>query len=183
MEAAAEFGLVQAAKAFDPARGIVFTTFAYYRIRGAVFDLLRETAKSNRFQEGANEYMADYVNAAPGTHSYEDIKNVASTIVTSYFLSLDSLRQEIQDKDEAPEDRLMREQRESQIRKALQSLPDSNRRVLEAYYFEDLTLEDIGKKLGLSKSWVSRVHAKGLELLRPIIKKILEDSGKQSPPS
>jgi len=38
--------------------------------------------------------------------------------------------------------------------------------VLEAYYYEGRTLEDIGAQFGLSKSWTSRIHAKGIELLR-----------------
>ena len=41
---AAELGLVEAARAFDPNRGVLFKTFAFYRIRGAVYDGLRKMA-------------------------------------------------------------------------------------------------------------------------------------------
>jgi len=180
VEAAAEFGLVQAAGAYDASRGIAFTTFAYYRIRGAVFDLLRQTARTNRFEEAANEYMADYSGAPTvpsGSASYEEIKNVTASIVTSYFLSLDSLPYEPKaEKEELPIDRLVRQEQRERVRNALKTLPEKNRRVLECYYFEELTLEEIGKQLGLSKSWVSRIHAKGLEMLRPLLQEALIES-------
>lgn len=181
VEAAAEFGLVQAAGVYDPSRGIAFTTFAYYRIRGAVFDLLRQTARTDKFEMAANEYMTDYSNAPvdPANNaSYEEIKRVTTSIVTSYFLSLEGLPQEpTAHEDESPIDRLVRQEQQTRIRNALATLPEKNRRVLECYYFEDLTLEEIGKQLGLSKSWVSRVHAKGLEMLRPLLEQTMAERG------
>ena len=175
VRAAAEYGLVQAANSFDASKGVAFSTFAYYRIRGAVFDLLRETVKASRFEEAANEFMVDYsAGAGASTPSYAEVKNLASGIVASYFLSLEKLSAEPQDKSaEAPLETLLRREQEQGIKQALMTLPEKNRRVLEAYYFEDLTLEEIGKRLGLSKSWVSRMHAKGLEMLRPAIEQTL----------
>lgn len=175
VRAAAEYGLVQAANAYDASKGVAFTTFAYYRIRGAVFDLLRETVKATRFEEAANEYMIDYSAAAgAGAPSYAEVRNVAVGIVASYFLSLENLSSEpaVQSAD-APLDTLLRQEQQKGIRQALKTLPEKNRKVLEAYYFEDLTLEEIGKRLGLSKSWVSRMHAKGLEMLRPAVERAL----------
>src|SRR5215469_3777051 len=43
LERAAEFGLVQAAQSYDPSRSVSFTTFAYYRVRGAIFDEVRKS--------------------------------------------------------------------------------------------------------------------------------------------
>lgn len=172
VRAAAEYGLVQAAKAYDPSKGVAFTTFAYYRIRGAVFDLLRETVKISRFEEAANEYMIDYSEGAC-VPSYAEVKNVAAGIVASYFLSVHNPSSEPARSDEPPLDTLLRQEQQKGIREALRMLPEKNRRVLEAYYFEDLTLDEIGKRLGLSKSWVSRMHAKGLEMLRPAVERAL----------
>ena len=65
----AELGLVEAANSFDPTRGVLFKTFAYYRIRGAIYDSLRKMgwfAKDSarlKFESGANEYMKDYARA------------------------------------------------------------------------------------------------------------------------
>ncbi len=173
VRAAAEYGLVQAANAYDPSKGVAFTTFAYYRIRGAVFDLLRESVKASRFEQAANEYMLDYTAGASAPSDVE-IKNVASGIVASYFLSLEKLPAEPHAPgSEAPLDIFLRQEQQKEIREALKTLPEKNRKILEAYYFEDLTLDEIGKRLGLSKSWVSRMHAKGLEMLRPAVERTL----------
>lgn len=170
---AAEYGLVQAANTYDATKGVAFTTFAYYRIRGAVFDLLRETIKTSRFEEAANEYMMDYT-AGASAPSYAEVKNLAAGIVASYFLSSEKSAPEARlQSPEAPLDSLLKKEQQKEIRQALKNLPEKNRKVLEAYYFEDLTLEEIGKRLGLSKSWVSRMHAKGLEMLRPAVERTL----------
>ena len=182
VRAAAEYGLVQAANAYDAAKGVAFTTFAYYRIRGAVFDLLRETVRVSRFEEAANEYMMDYTaGASGGAPSYAEVKDVAAGIVASYFLSQrDAPPGPIAQSGQAPLESLLRREQQQGIREALATLPEKNRRVLEAYYFEDLTLEEIGKRLGLSKSWVSRMHAKGLEMLRPAVERTLARPGGRS---
>jgi len=68
---AAELGLVEAANNFDPSRGVLFKTFAYYRIRGAIYDSLRKMgwfAKDParmRFESGANEYLKNYADGRP----------------------------------------------------------------------------------------------------------------------
>ena len=49
---------------------------------------------------------------------------------------------------------------------ALAALPEKERRLLQLYYFEDRPLEEVGKMLGLSKSWSSRLHARAVELLK-----------------
>ena len=95
VERAAEFGLLEAARAYDASRGIAFTTFAYYRIKGAIYDDLRRSFRAAKFEEAVNEYMIDYSESAqaPDTSSdaYEEVRNIASSVVTSYLLSLESL--------------------------------------------------------------------------------------------
>ncbi|MCW5964621.1 MAG: sigma-70 family RNA polymerase sigma factor [Bryobacterales bacterium] len=61
---------------------------------------------------------------------------------------------------------MIEEQTRTRLHEALTRLPEKNQTVLRGYYFEELSLEQIGERLGLSKSWVCRVHAKSLELLR-----------------
>src|SRR5215831_7701936 len=103
---AAELGLVEAARAFDPSRGVLFKTFAFYRIRGAVYDCLRKMAwfskaqyQQYRFERAANEYLSDYSSTAvpQGTaeEDYEDLRNIAGSVVSCYMLSLDQFPQEI----------------------------------------------------------------------------------------
>ena len=171
VESAAYFGLVQAANAWDASRGISFTTFAYYRIRGAIYDNLRQTARLSKFERAANDYMVDYTSTGQASDAAKgepaELKNAASTLIATYVLSLESLPHDPIDRIRAsPSDELLTKERSEVIQREIARLPVKNRAVMEAYYFEDLSLEETGKKLGLSKSWVCRVHAKSLELLR-----------------
>jgi RNA polymerase sigma factor for flagellar operon FliA len=175
---AAELGLVEAARAFDPSRGVLFKTFAFYRIRGAIYDSLRKMAwfskgqyQQYRFERAANEYLADYSStAAPqGTaeEDYEDLKSIAGSVVSCYMLSLDQFPQEIATGDGARvEDECEKIEQQELLRQCLAELPERNRQVIEFYYLQDLNMDEIGEKLGLSKSWVCRIHSKSLEMLR-----------------
>jgi RNA polymerase sigma factor for flagellar operon FliA len=101
---AAELGLVEAARNFDPSRGVLFKTFAYYRIRGAIYDSLRKLgllkgAPRLRFEAGANELLQEYAQsetAAPADvrSAWQELETVAETVASVYVVSLDALVQE-----------------------------------------------------------------------------------------
>jgi RNA polymerase sigma factor for flagellar operon FliA len=177
---AAELGLVEAAQKFDPSRGVLFKTFAYYRIRGAIYDALRKNGwlKGDarlRFEAGANEYLKDHTEAGAGetvppSTAYAELQHLTSAVVTSFMLSLDGLKCEIADPNTvSAEDALLRRDAQRQLKDALSQLPESNRRLIEEYYFREATLEEIGRRMGLSKSWVCRLHAKSLDMLRALM--------------
>ena len=174
---AAELGLVEAARAFDPSRGVLFKTFAFYRIRGAVYDALRKMAwfsksqyQQYKFERAANEYLGDYASSAPPTgnaeEEVEELQNVGASIVSCYMLSLDQLRIEVAGSTEASDEQFLKAETRQSIRACLATLPEKNRQVMELYYSQDLNMEEIGKKLGLSKSRICRIHSKSLEMLR-----------------
>jgi len=174
VERAAEFGLIQAANAYDSSRGISFTTFAYYRIRGAIYDDLRQAWRTSKFEEAVNAYMIDYssapVSAAGPEAEYREIRRITSHIVTSYLLSLDSLRCEPDSRStESPLQRVLRKERHRQLQEALRRLPEKNRKVIESYYFAGLSFEQIGRDLGFSESSAWRIHAKSLEMIRTFL--------------
>lgn len=179
VRAAAELGLVEAARSFDPSRGVLFKTFAYYRIRGAIYDELRKAGCFSRhpklrFEAAANDYMQDYASASPAPQvapadALAELQQLTSAVVSSYVLSLDALVREVPDGRPSPEEICSRQETRGRIRSALAQLPPKNREVVEAYYFGDATLDEIGRKLGLSKSWVCRLHAKSLEMLRALL--------------
>jgi RNA polymerase sigma factor for flagellar operon FliA len=174
----AELGLVEAANSFDPKRGVQFKTFAYYRIKGAIYDGLRKMGWYSkglyhqlRFEMHANEYMQDVSSepqrAASPEAQLQDLKSTTANLTSCYMLSLETMPQEPEDQKQiSAEDQVVRNQESKNLRTSLAQLPETNRRVLELCYFEGLTLEETGRKLGLSKSWVCRLHAKSLELLR-----------------
>jgi RNA polymerase sigma factor for flagellar operon FliA len=174
----AELGLVEASNSFDRTRGVQFKTFAYYRIKGAIYDGLRKMGwypkgmyQQMRFEMAANDYMKDVSCDGPRAGSpdsqLQDLKDHTANVAACYMLSLDAMAQEPEDSGKiSAEEQVMRNQQHRNLRLSLAQLPETNRRVLEHCYFEGLTLEETGRKLGLSKSWVCRLHAKSLEMLR-----------------
>jgi RNA polymerase sigma factor for flagellar operon FliA len=92
------------------------------------------------------------------------------------MLSLDNMAEEPVDSNlVSAEQTALSKQQQANLRRSLSQLPEKNRRVLEYCYFDELTFEEIGIKLGLSKSWVCRLHAKSLEMLR---QRLTEAAGK-----
>jgi RNA polymerase sigma factor FliA len=184
----AELGLVEAAQSFDPLRGIQFKTFAYYRIKGAIFDGLRKMGwpsrgqyQKLRFEMSANEYLKDVSGVTPpavsGEQQLQDLQNVTANVMSCYMLSLEAMPQEPVDHNQvSAEDKVLRDQQQKNLRLSLSQLPERNRRILQLFYFHDQTLEEIGKQLGLSKSWVCRLHAKSLELLRTKLSQLQQTS-------
>jgi len=177
INAAAELGLVEAASGFDARRGVQFKTFAYYRVRGAVYDCLRKmnwaTGAVRRqlvADRGTNDYLRDYTDgsmqATDAAAAGRELERITGSVVCSYLLSLESLKFEIASTTESAEQKIQGDQTRQGLVAALAELPSNNRQVMEEYYFHDLSLEQIGEKLHLSKSWICRVHAKSLEMLR-----------------
>lgn len=189
----AELGLVEAANSFDATRGVQFKTFAYYRIKGAIYDGLRKMGwypkgqyRQMRFEMAANEYLHDVSRDAPRSASPEDqlqdLRQLTGNLMSCYMLALECMPQEPVDRVQmSAEEVAVREQQGRQVRQCLAQLPETNRRVLEHCYFEGLTLEEIGRKLRLSRSWVCRLHAKSLEMLRERLAEMTRIPGRLSP--
>jgi RNA polymerase sigma factor for flagellar operon FliA len=184
-------GLIEAAERYDPAHGTAFTTFSYYRIRGAIYDGLRgmgwlprgEYARI-RFEERSNAFLQNVADRESGTSSSDaeslsiedDVRSIAEalgSVAAIFVTALDALPQEPADGAPRPEELVEEEQQRRVVREALASLPEKERKLLELYYFEDKSLLDAGTELGLSKSWASRLHARAVTLL----KEALERSG------
>jgi RNA polymerase sigma factor for flagellar operon FliA len=157
IQGAAELGLTEAANTFDGRPGVRFKTFGYYRIRGAVYDAIRKATWFSRDQHkeliaeaAVNNYMTDEsaVAQAPGSDIAELDRHVGS-VVACYMLSLDSY--EIQapaSRAQSAEDQVLQKEWHSRLHGALAKLPEKHRAVMQAYYFEDRNLEEIGSASG-----------------------------------
>jgi RNA polymerase sigma factor for flagellar operon FliA len=179
-------GLVEAAERFDPSHGVAFATFAYYRIRGAMVDGMRAMGWYSRAdyaryraEERATEYMrsvaereaagasAPQPKATDPGQTLEEIADILANVTTVHITSLEAAASVADERLPAPDEDLAHLQTMASARRALGKLPDKERRLIELYYFEDRTLEDAGAQLGgLSKSWVCRLHARAVKLLR-----------------
>jgi RNA polymerase sigma factor FliA len=177
IESAAELGLVQAANSYDPSRSIPFTTFAYYRIRGAIYDDVRQACRANKLDAtgllvGDEPFEAAAHAAAAATHEAESSHR---SNAARYMRSLEGLPNAPANPTATlPLEGLLRAEERERIRGAMHLLPPRNRCVLKAYYFQDLSFEEIARRMGLSKSWVSRIHARSLALMHKLLTGIRE---------
>jgi len=182
LERAAEFGLVQAAQSYDPTRSVTFATFAYYRIRGAIFDEVRKSWHASHLKldsdNSTTDDIAETCSVGEECASRDEFDKHAVFESRGRFVLLESTYLErTPAKTESPASRVLRKEESKAIQEAIQQLPHRHRLVLEAHYFEDLSLVNIGRQLNLSKSWVSRIHAQALARLR----KLLPESMNPSP--
>lgn len=174
----ARLGLLEAAKRFDPKYNVDFKTFAYYRIRGAIYDGLRKTGwiprslySKIKFEQAANEYLQTASEKGAVKRSDEDageIYDTVNSLASIYIISIDSGEETMEIEDKKAND--IEQKAEFQkikeyMRQAIEELPEKERKLIKMYYFQNKTLEEAGQKLGLSKSWTSRLHARALGLL------------------
>lgn len=189
-EGAALLGLCDAARRFDPARGMLFQTFAYFRIKGAMFDLLREGGgiqrrSYNQIVKASKQQgeRAATVDESGETSSQQVPYAFARSIseLAGLMRTLDEVglrvhktlegHAELSYADESsPEDIVTYQNGRKYLKRLIDSLPEKQRLVLELRYFSDYSFEEIGEQLGgLSKSWVSRIHTTGLDSLRELL--------------
>ena len=174
LERAAEFGLVQAAQSYDPSRSVSFATFAYYRVRGAIFDEVRKSWHASHVRVGSETATVQESAAASSAEeeysSQDEFDEKAPLGTGSQFVSLESACAEsVPATVESPATRVLRKEESKALREAMRQLPHRHRLVLQAHYFDDHSLVHIGKQLNLSKSWVSRIHAQALAKLRDVL--------------
>lgn len=173
----ARLGLLEAAQRYDTKFNVDFKTFAYYRIKGAVYDGLRKTGwlprslySKIKFEQAANDYLESKY--GPNVDSFErelhEISDTVNSIASVYVMSIEGTEDlELEDKEAKKdiEHRAEFQKIKDQVCDAIESLPDKERKLIKMYYFQNKTLEEIGEQLELSKSWTSRLHARSLELL------------------
>jgi len=187
----ANAGLAEAAQRFDPARGVAFPTFAWYRVHGAILDGLRRAttlprrawaklvalrAASDYLENrGEREAAAARAGAAPptGAAALTAIRDAMSAIRTMYLASFEAMRenQGLDPGGEPPPivEQLHTQQLGARLREAIEQLPERERALLKKHYWEGKNLLEAGAELGISKSWASRLHAQAVERLRAIV--------------
>jgi RNA polymerase sigma factor for flagellar operon FliA len=174
-------GLLEASERFDYKVGVSFKTFAYYRIKGAIYDGLRKMQVITRrkdprlkFEEASTKLLgseatrgSSEVRKASLKEEIAEIQGLVASLVPIYFLASETLDQL---KDPASEQKVEDQARLSKeraaLKEALSKLSKNERALIESYYFRDLTLEDAAAQMGLSKSWASRLHARALTKLK-----------------
>jgi RNA polymerase sigma factor for flagellar operon FliA len=182
------FGLIDAVERFEPGRGVKFETFAAPRIRGAIYDGLRQLdwvprsvrSRAREVEKAMSELEAKHGRVATdeelASHLHitpEELTRWLASIAATTVGTLDraiAAGQEPAAVDgkgfDSPsavvEDRELRDVMRTEIGK----LPEREKLVLSLYYDEGLTLAEIGQILGVTESRVSQIHTKSVLHLR-----------------
>ena len=183
-------GLIDAAHRFDDSRGIKFETFAERRIRGAMIDALRKDAwprgvrRVRRELEAAREKLRASLGHEPSLADLaeaigSDEKRLGKTIVrintiesTSPFSSAENIDETqlpavlVPAEPERPDMQYERDEVKNRVRNAIATLPPREQRVIALYYYNEVTMKDIGAELGVNESRVSQLHARAIRRLR-----------------
>ncbi|MDG1874459.1 MAG: sigma-70 family RNA polymerase sigma factor [Mariniblastus sp.] len=148
-------GLVEAANKYDPKRKIEFSTFAYPRINGAIYDGLSKLSWMSR-----SRYRR-LMKAKTESEGEGNLK-VEPTLESVKLLDSEVAGNIIAGEDESAEDRVTRIEEGEALGRLIEELPDRERRIITMIYIEGLSLNDASERLGISKSWGSRMHARTL---------------------
>ncbi|MFH1428635.1 MAG: sigma-70 family RNA polymerase sigma factor [Candidatus Margulisiibacteriota bacterium] len=183
-------GLIKAYQRFDKNRGVLFKTYASYRVKGEIIDKLRKEwryrnpsgyKKVHEKIENSLEQFADNVGKSEEgiVEEKDPVQKVVANSAIVYLLSLDSMEvssQEVGFKDSA--ENLMEEIEFARERAILweevKSLDIDEKKIVHLFYIENKKQNEISDVMGLSKSKVSRMHVKLVEKLRRRLKRRLQ---------
>jgi RNA polymerase sigma factor FliA len=189
------FGLIDAIEKYEPDRGIKFETYAISRIRGAIIDELRAidwVPRSVRFKarEIEKAYQAlenkhkrppsDAEMAGEMGISSDELNNIYTQLSSVSLVALDelmsvegergdrlSLVETLEDtKLAGPVETIEAEEMKQILAEAINRLPEREKIVITLYYYEGLTLAEIGQVLGVTESRICQMHTKAVLAMR-----------------
>jgi RNA polymerase sigma factor for flagellar operon FliA len=191
-------GLMDALNKFDNTKGMKFSSYASIRIKGAMIDELRKNRpiskgamdKLNRYnktidtlqlkllREPSNNEIAEYMNV-----SLSEVAEIEGYINYISMVSLENvifsddedvnLIGIIEDKNSPSPDMYLQDKEKFEVlTKAIELLTEKDRTVLNLYYYEGLTLKEIGAILEVSESRVCQLHSRAIRNLRECMKKL-----------
>ncbi len=184
-------GLMDAFAKFDPTKKVQFRSYAQFRIRGAILDSLRtldwsprELRRKGRAVEEAIRTLTQRLGRAPveaeiaaeigvALESYQQLLgDLRGLEIGTLHLERneDSGEEELAYVAGKPEDdplfRCLRGEMEERLSGAIVELPERERLVMTLYYYEEMTMREIGMALGVVESRVSQIHASAVLHLR-----------------
>lgn len=178
-------GLLEAARAFDPTKGIEFEGFAHLRVKGAMIDeirrlsfLPRSAVTFNRDTTTATQALASELGRAPtqaelaehlgkDLEVYQKERGHAKRFET---VSIEAVNDEVlgvaDDAQRQPEAMVEEAEFMQAVTDAITHLPEREQLVMQLYYVEELNLKEIGEVLGVSESRISQILSAVVKKLR-----------------
>ena len=180
------FGLIDAIDKFDAAKDVKFETYASLRIRGSILDQIRkmdwiprtvrqkqkkldEAIKKIEMQTGRNaseEEIAKEIGISDDELSIWQSQLKVTNVVSLNEYVEQGTEPVMDAKNNShfiqPEEKVQENELKQVLKDTLKLLTEKERRVIELYYYEELTLKEISKVLEVSESRVSQLHTKAL---------------------
>jgi RNA polymerase sigma factor for flagellar operon FliA len=193
-------GLISAVDNYDPSMGFKFETYAASRVKGSIYDGLREMdwvprsiRQKARQLERAMESLYKELGRIPEDQemadklelSVENYHVMLNEVSVTSLLSLDevfvnskgdsaALSDFIEDKEMEDIHKAMENDELKKVTiQTLKELPEQEKLVMALYYYEEMTLKEIGMVMDISESRVSQIHTKAIIHLRSRIKETL----------
>lgn len=193
-------GLIDAVDKYDPHKNVKFKTYAEFRIRGAILDELRAMdwvprsvrKKSsdledvyNRLQNKLGRPAEDEEVAEELGVDMEEFHRLLDEVRGVSLLSIDDQESPLAQLDsEQVMEALGREETDDpvvllglaelrrQVASAIEGLPEKEKLVVSLYYYDELTMREIGEVLGYTESRISQMHTKAILRLRARLKNL-----------
>ena len=188
-------GLLDAMTKFDPSREIKFRTYAEFRIRGAMLDEIRAMdwvprsmrERIGKIQHAANEWtkrkgrppseaeLAEVLGIEPAEVDETLLQAKGSVVLSLEDLGTNDedshpILDALADRDQpTPLESLVSEDARRALVEAIERLPERQRLVLTLYYFEELTMKEIGVVLSVTESRICKLHAQAMLRLKALL--------------
>lgn len=184
-------GLWDAAQKFDSAQGVKFETYAVQRIRGEILDGLRQTDHASRTLRKKEKVIREAVESLEqvylrrptsqevSQHLGISVEEYEQTQMQLSFIKQDSLSEpnDGDDKQKAyhqledhyhikQEEWVLAKEQKKRLAALIDDLPEREKLILALIYYENLSLTDVSKVLGVHKSRVSQLHQQAIKRLR-----------------
>ena len=194
-------GLMDAINKYDDTKGMKFSTYAAIRINGSIIDEIRKNSpiskraidKLNRYNKVVEELQSKLLREPSDEEisqrmcvSMKELNDIQGYVNYISMMSLEtilygededmSLLNSIEDTTSpSPQKNLEEKEKLEYLRRALDNLKERDRMILNLYYYEGLTLKQVGEVLSVSESRVCQLHSRAILNLRKEIEKLKYD--------
>jgi RNA polymerase sigma factor for flagellar operon FliA len=182
-------GLLEAARAYNPTKGIEFESFALSRVRGAILDevrqlsyLPRSAVAFNKSENQATNALASELGRAPtqaelADHMGDDLDlfqkrrgNAKRFETLSMEVMTDEVMGIADERSRQPDAIVEHQQFMGAVTAAIAELPERDQLLMSLYYVEELNLKEIGEVLGVTESRISQLLTAVVKKLRQSLK-------------
>lgn len=196
---AGTIGLLESINRFDPSKNVQFNTYASIRIRGAIMDELRSMdwmTRSMRDKSNQLEKAYDEIERRTGRPaetdevasfleiSREALHKILSQVSALSVLNLEDMGVNHEDgmdildciKDPEGKDPMVvakYNELNKRVAEAVETLPDKEKLIVSLYYYDELTLKEIGKVLDITESRVCQLHSQTMHRLKSRLRKCM----------